>query len=114
GKMGSFKRRAGKTAHFVGKPRCADPPQLDCCLLAPKGYDAYEASPCPTKSTASANSIRKEQAMTKRIRVTEPTFPSLRDTSPALPRVEAAHVQAALGLETFVKQPDRHLAPLNL
>src|SRR5207244_91298 len=32
----------------------------------------------------------------------------------ALPRVEAAHVQAALGVETFVKQPDRHLAPLNL
>jgi hypothetical protein len=52
--------------------------------------------------------------MTKRIRTTERTLKPLRDTSVVLPRVEASHIEVALGAESSAERLEHVLAPITL
>lgn len=52
--------------------------------------------------------------MTKKIRTTEATLPSIRDASAALPRIAPARVQEALGAEDSAEGLADALAPVTL
>jgi hypothetical protein len=52
--------------------------------------------------------------MTKPIKTSERTLKPIRDTGPALPRVEPAHVQEALGAEPAGEGLQEALAPVTL
>lgn len=52
--------------------------------------------------------------MTRRIRTTEPTLQTIRDTSGTLPRVEPGDVEAALGAEVSGGRLEAALAPVTL
>jgi hypothetical protein len=52
--------------------------------------------------------------MTKKSRISETTFPPIRDTSRFLPRIEPAQVQEALGAEESVEGLVEALAPVTL
>src|SRR5205823_215940 len=53
-------------------------------------------------------------AMTKRIRTSETTFPSIRDTAASLPRIDPAQVREQLGAEELAVELARALAPVTL